>query len=513
MSSAFWYIDPMATSCGDSTPIIRTPQENDPSELDFKCRGLNKSDTGSSLPKPLPQKDENEVIGDVENFGIQFELHYDLSGRNTTEILQDILWEMSWRTPVHNWDIKIVPDSMSVLAMKGRQYLKANPLSHSLGLSTLTSYSTVEEILYHGGICERLPASEGSNDIARHMFFRKDAFKDNQSLFSFSKAVSNGDRALHGVCLQGRIIFIKEHVPHPQKDCLLLLYSLTIRLQYEEYGFIRAFIDRHLSLRTSVKMPYHWQETLPPELTSQTSGSKGSGSGKIPLLNISEESSSTLLTIVIPEESVTKEEENGLLTDPNGLWTVLVVNGPPDFGSGLEPSHHLTPISQFLRGIVASLCTLRSNAQAIYRELKDLLALHDNNTIFDDENFTKSTLYHCTVKNCGEVVTCITSTLRFIRRTKKSHLDKLCRDAHAREKPGIDHWAREIEEEIFNLEDLKEEILALSAGVQESRNALHGATSVLEARLAAQQTHRMNTLAYLATLYIPLTASTHVRST
>ncbi|EHK96530.1 hypothetical protein M7I_7739 [Glarea lozoyensis 74030] len=29
-----------------------------------------------------------------------------------------------------------------------------------------------------------------------------------------------------------------------------------------------------------------------------------------------------------------------------------------------------------------------------------------------------------------------------------------------------------IEEEIFNLEDLKEEILALSAGVQESRNAV-----------------------------------------
>jgi hypothetical protein len=199
-----------------------------------------------------------------------------------------------------------------------------------------------------------------------------------------------------------------------------------------------------------------------------TSGSQGPGNGNIPLLNLSEESSSTLLTIVIPEKSLTKEEESGLLTDPNGLWTVLVVNSPADFGSGFEPSRHLTPVSQFLRGIVASLCTQRTNAQGIYSELKNLLAIHDNNTIFDDEIFTKSTLYHCTVKNCGEVVACITSTLRFIRRTKKSHLDKLCQEAHAREKSGIDHWSHEIQEEIFNLEDLKEEILALSARVQES---------------------------------------------
>jgi hypothetical protein len=163
----------MSTSFGDPTPDIRTTQENDSSELDFRCKGLNDSDTGSTLPKTLSQTDDNEVVAEFENVGIQFELHYDLSGRNTIEILQDILWEISWRTPIHNWDIKLMPDSISVLAMKGRQYLKANPLNHSLSLSTLISYSMVEEILCYGETSERLPAREGTNDIARHMFFTK----------------------------------------------------------------------------------------------------------------------------------------------------------------------------------------------------------------------------------------------------------------------------------------------------------------------------------------------------
>jgi hypothetical protein len=188
--------------------------------------------------------------------------------------------------------------------------------------------------------------------------------------------------------------------------------------------------------------------------------------------DLSVESTSTLLTMVIPEESVSKEEETELLRNPRGLWTVLVVSTPTDFVSRYKTPHNLTPISQFLRGIVASLCTQGINAQHIHRNLEDVLAHHDNSSIFDDENFTKSILYHRTIKTCGELAESIASNLRFMGRLRKTQLDKLCREAHTHEKPGINYWYHQIEEEMSNLEELREQILALSVQVQESVSSL-----------------------------------------
>jgi hypothetical protein len=51
-----------------------------------------------------------------------------------------------------------------------------------------------------------------------------------------------------------------------------MLFAFCIRLQNEDYGYIRAFLERHLNLRYAFKLPYHWQQTSPPELTNVSSG-------------------------------------------------------------------------------------------------------------------------------------------------------------------------------------------------------------------------------------------------
>jgi hypothetical protein len=43
-----------------------------------------------------------------------------------------------------------------------------------------------------------------------------------------------------------------------------MLFTFGLRMQSEDWGFIRAFIERHLSLRHGVKLPYHWQQTSSP---------------------------------------------------------------------------------------------------------------------------------------------------------------------------------------------------------------------------------------------------------
>jgi hypothetical protein len=177
--------------------------------------------------------------------------------------------------------------------------------------------------------------------------------------------------------------------------------------------------------------------------------------------------SSVLLTLVIPEESKSREEEVDLLRTPQALWTLLVVNCLSEFSSDHGPGQYLTPIAQYIRGIASSLFTQRMNAQSIFEALRDEVKLSDGRDIFDDENFTKSKLYHWAIKACDELSESIASSLRFIRRVQESQTDKLCREAHAHERLGVDYWAQQMKEEIFALEDLRAQILALTMQVQE----------------------------------------------
>lgn len=74
-------------------------------------------------------------------------------------------------------------------------------------------------------------------------------------------------------------------------------------------------------------------------------------------------SSSVLLTLAIPERSVSREEELLLLKNPKGLWTVLAVNCSMRAFSDEETQKYLTPMAQYLRGIAVCLRTQRTNAE------------------------------------------------------------------------------------------------------------------------------------------------------
>ena len=179
-------------------------------------------------------------------------------------------------------------------------------------------------------------------------------------------------------------------------------------------------------------------------------------------------SSSVLLTLCTPEESNSREEEVRLLQTPQALWAVLVFNCATEFLSDQRASQYLTPIAQYVRGITSTIYTQRINGACIYENMKKILKDYDSESIFDDDQFTKSTLYHWAVKICNELSESISSTLRFVQGRMESYLDKLCRDAHSDEKSGIEYWTQQLKEEIFALEDLQTQIVSLRVQVQES---------------------------------------------
>ena len=177
---------------------------------------------------------------------------------------------------------------------------------------------------------------------------------------------------------------------------------------------------------------------------------------------------SVLLTLAVPEESTTRKEEVELLSTPQALWTILVVNSSSAFLASAELRQHLTPIAQFVRGVASSLYTQQVNARMIHNLLRNQLNTSDDGTIFDDENFTKSILYHWAIKTCDALSESLASSLRFIQGMLNSNVEKLCSEAHDQEKIGIDHWVQQLKKEIFELEELHAQILAMKSQVQES---------------------------------------------
>ncbi|EHK22977.1 uncharacterized protein TRIVIDRAFT_222235 [Trichoderma virens Gv29-8] len=509
------------------------------------------------MARSIPTTDWQR-LSETKEPSVDFELHYGLSSRSVRGVLDEILSDMARHTPIHNWDDKLITKPLETLARVVRSYLS----THNFMLNTLLGYTSVEEVLTVSGTNHVRPAMQGANDIDQiesHLFFgKRPSNMDSHSTPSPQKygmsscpfgvgPTSEDDSNLLGFG-QGRIVYITEQVSHLNRATLLIVYAFCIRLQYEDCGYIGAFIERHLSLRCILKIPYHWQQSSPLELNSsqQRCYKRVTISFHITYLKLDSNevddrkdifdrdslfpylrkpgvenpnglylfkaSSSILLTLAIPEESESHEEEISLLQCPQALWTVLVINSLQRFASDHSPAQHSTPIAQFIRGITSSLCTQRINAQYIYDALRNELKTCDDGSLFDDEHFTKSTLYHFAIKACDELEASISSSLRFVQKTRDSYVTQLCREAHAHERLGIDHWSQKMEEEISALEDLQAQIHAVGSQAQESRNALSGITAVLEARMALQQGNRMKTLAYLATIYLPLTAASSVYS-
>lgn len=84
----------------------------------------------------------------------------------------------------------------------------------------------------------------------------------------------------------------------------------------------------------------------------------------------------------------------------------------------------------------------RTNGQYILEVLNDHLQVSDNDSLFDDELFTKSGLYHWDIKTCHELSGSVASNLKFVEKVLNSEIDDLCNRAHAHEKLGLSHWSR-----------------------------------------------------------------------
>lgn len=211
---------------------------------------------------------------------------------------------------------------------------------------------------------------------------------------------------------------------------------------------------------------------------------------------------SVLLTIVLPEESVTNQEELDLLTLPQGLWTIMVVNCHERLAKDMErePTQYLTPLAQFLRGLTYSLRTQNMNAEAIYDRLKERLRDSDDESLFDDEQFTKSTLYHWTVKTCDELRESLMASQRYMTRAFDRKITPLCeKNAHISGQDGLLYWKAEHEAEMHALEELIAQISALCSSVQESVSRLYPVKSSKYPRLTISQRNAVcNHASYLS---------------
>lgn len=498
----------------------------------------------ASLDQP-GEADLQQTDKDKQKNPRDFEQHYGSSSTSVRDILNEILEDMIYFKHVHRWDDKLFVPLVKQLSAAIRKYLNSN----SLNLNFLLAYSTVEEVLTRGGINHVYRAMAHPGDIERHLFFLAHPLKEpHAEVAQLSPAHLAGDGSSDTAtdsdpcAMRGRIIYLDQNLQYLQRASILFSYAFCIRLQFEQYGYIYKFIERHLSLQNTIRMPNHWHETVGPEEDSsrQKIYRRASISCHVTYLTLNahdanvdakdvldrtsvfpfhnqknapsptglypfKASTSILLTIAVPEVIGNAPEEIK-------LWTVLVVNTPSDFASDRGAHEHLTPIAQYFRAIASSLITAKINTQSILDILRQKLQDCEGGCLFDDENFTKSNIYHWTVRTCDELQSCNASTLRFVHRIMDTHVAKLRREAHPSEKVGVDYWVGQLEDELFNLEDLQDQILGLKGQVQESRNALHGIMAVLEARAALQQGERMKTLSYLATLYLPLTAAASIYS-
>lgn len=187
----------------------------------------------------------------------------------------------------------------------------------------------------------------------------------------------------------------------------------------------------------------------------------------MPELHVFKKSCSVMLTLVLPEESIFNEEEIRLIERPCALWTVLIANGPPRLSLDSEPPEHLSPCAQFLRGITASLFMQRTNAQHMIQLLNDYLETHGDDSLFDDEEFTKSGMYHWAILICHELGGSLALNLEHIEKVLNGEAKSMLGKAHAHEKLGLSYWLKKMNEETKELERLQTEVKMFREKVQE----------------------------------------------
>jgi len=180
-------------------------------------------------------------------------------------------------------------------------------------------------------------------------------------------------------------------------------------------------------------------------------------------------SSSVLLTLVLPEEQESREEEMNLLSNPEALWNILVINAP--WGLALGTNHEsvkfMTPLCQFIRGVYSCLELNHENVARIFKELKTQLRASESEVLFDDESFSKSKLYHWMIKTCHDVSGSIDTTLKFVRRFENENLDALKAVAHRYEASGLEFWVSKFRDQSAELDSLLSEVHGFKEQVRE----------------------------------------------
>ena len=180
-------------------------------------------------------------------------------------------------------------------------------------------------------------------------------------------------------------------------------------------------------------------------------------------------SSSVLLTLVLPEEQESREEEMSLLSNPEALWNLLVISAPWGLALGAvyESVKFLTPVCQFVRGTYSCLKLNHINIAAIFQELKTQLRGSESEVLFDDESFSKSKLYHWMIKACHDISGSIDATLKFIRRFENDNLESLRALAHPYEISGLTYWVSKLRDESAELDSLLSEVHGFKEQVRE----------------------------------------------
>lgn len=59
--------------------------------------------------------------------------------------------------------------------------------------------------------------------------------------------------------------YLDYNLQYQERNALAMLFCFCVRLHSEQLGYIYKFLERHLSLCNTTRMPQTWQESLDPE--------------------------------------------------------------------------------------------------------------------------------------------------------------------------------------------------------------------------------------------------------
>ena len=298
-----------------------------------------------------------------------------------------------------------------------------------------------------------------------------------------------------------------------QRPSVLLLHSFSLRLQNEDPAFIRDFVQAHLSFRHELHLPGQFQpitigntneETLrcyrrlsyschiphfaledtatdlpgnshaavreigafePPSATKFTRDQNSPGPR-----SLCQVTSSCLLTFFLPEESGSRRHDTELLTAPSVFWALLAVNCTRSRSSGSASYYpHDTPggpVAQFFRAIHGGLQTQRTDGQEILEALQTQLAELDDQSLFDDKDYSKSYLYHWAVQVCDTLCQSISSTIRFMAKSRED-FENIKTGVSSSEQAALEIWSARCARKVQALEELREDFLSCKQDVQE----------------------------------------------